>query len=218
MNCTYTYRGENGEIEFTEEKLNEFLLEKGEYLNKLSDIVFDTIVNTPTYQLEAQSIIKSIEKDSKALRDLADLRRTQYTEEGETMVEYKPPYYGVNKYLATIIQETHDGLQLFPEFRSEDFWMRRKKLWLEGQFSDNEKEILFDNDEQKLQDWISKGWDNTSDLGKQELQRMQDEVVYKWKQQAKSHCLPSKTVCQVHPDKTGWKRNPKMTSVSHQHS
>ena len=53
-------------------------------------------------------------------------------EEGETMVEYKPPYYGVNKYLATIIQETHDGLQLFPEFRSEDFWMRRKKLWLEG--------------------------------------------------------------------------------------
>lgn len=179
MICKYKYGGK----EFTETQLDDFLVEKGEYLDKL-DLAFDTIADTPTYQLEAQSIIKSIEKDSKALRDLADLRRAQYTEEGETMVEYKPPYYGVNKYLATIIQETHDGLQLFPEFRSEDFWMRRKKLWLEGQFSDNEKEILFDNDEQKLQDWISKGWDNTSDLGKQELQRMQDEVVYKWKQQA----------------------------------
>ena len=55
MICKYKYGGK----EFTETQLDDFLVEKGEYLDKL-DLAFDTIADTSTYQLEAQSIIKSI--------------------------------------------------------------------------------------------------------------------------------------------------------------
>lgn len=166
MACIYKIKGHtfNSELE-----LDDFILEKYKYLSKYGDIVF----NSTPRQLAVFDQLNEIHK--KALEDnhLYDLWREEnfeYGEDGEITLD-KYPYIGVNKFLSN--QRIDDDHRLYPEFIPERYWKEQVfPRWKQGQFTDEEKEILGVIDGTKLTDDVC----NTN----------RKKIERKWKIQAMS--------------------------------
>jgi len=79
----------------------------------------------------------------------AKLRAAYY--DGEEILDFNPPYIGVNKFISQI---RHNGKRLHPEFIPENYWDKRKESWqtpletgedISKRFSDDEIEIFFNS-------------------------------------------------------------------------
>jgi hypothetical protein len=145
--CIYKYKNQ---VFNSEAELDDFLIEKFGYESKFGDLVF----NKKTNFLRTKNII-----ENKIMKDAADLelqmkirnakKRAAYYDE-EEVLDFDPPYIGVNKFLTKIRKP--DGSRLNPEFIVENYWSNRKDSWqnplqagedIASRFSEDEIEIFF---------------------------------------------------------------------------
>ena len=133
MACAYLYKGHqfNSELE-----LDDFILEKLPFEPSMGDMVFEM----SPQQLHISKQLSDISKKSHELRKkYKEMLNTNaiYDEDGEIALE-DPPYIGVNKFLSGLKNEY--GKLLFPEFREDEYWIRRYAHWKVGEFNDAEIE------------------------------------------------------------------------------
>ena len=130
LNCKVIYNG----VEYTHESFLDFILESG--TENISDIVYDTAIrNRRASQLKVLHTEGTKLKTSKHRDDInADLESETPTEKHQI---------GVTKFLSGLT--VGDSL-LFPEFIEENYWIERRKDWQKGEFSIEEKEVLFSKD------------------------------------------------------------------------
>lgn len=133
MNCVYYLKNKKFN---SEQELDDFLLEKDDLYSKYGDVVFSLNQNF----IRTQEKLERAAKDSIAANKEYKEAKRKYLD-GETIEEFKPPYVGVNKFLSGLVNK--DGKLLFPEFREKEYWDRRFALWKEGEFTEEEKELLF---------------------------------------------------------------------------
>lgn len=174
MACTYIFDGHTFNSEVA---LDDFLLESGQYLSQLGDIVFSfTSKQNHTY-----SMIDSIKENSKKewgkyMEWIADEKTHVYGEDGEVEVVEKP-YIGVNEYLASLTDP-----QLFPEFRKESYWNNRFNSWKNGKFTDSEKEVLgIDPTATEIE--LKNQYSSATNT---QLDEFRNKIEIKWKAQCKS--------------------------------
>jgi hypothetical protein len=151
MSCIYKYKGHTFN---SEAELDDFLIEKFGYESKFGDIVFNKSSNF----LRTKDIIENkVMKEAKEKEHLMKIRnarlRASYYD-GEEILDLKPPYVGVNKFLSGL-EHPEKGL-LMPEFRlEEEYWPRRREKWtsplksdenLADRFTDDEINIFFEAD------------------------------------------------------------------------
>lgn len=130
LNCKVIYNG----VEYTHKSFLDFILESG--TENISDIVYDTAIrNRRASQLKVLHTEGTKLKTSKHRDDInADLESETPTEKHQI---------GVTKFLSGLT--VGDSL-LFPEFIEENYWNERRKDWQKGEFSIEEKEVLFSKD------------------------------------------------------------------------
>lgn len=133
MACIYEY---NGHVFQSELALDDFLMTSGKLISKYGDIVFSRTTRANyTYD-----ILMSRKKEEDKLRDQYLQNRNKWQVEDDENYEVKTPFIGVTKFLSGL---TRDGNLLFPEFRPEEFWKRRRERWANGEFNQDEVEVLF---------------------------------------------------------------------------
>jgi len=135
MSCVYLYKGHKFN---SEEALNDFLIEKSELYSKYGDIVFER----STVHSHILDILDKAGADSQDLRDKYNSAKESY-HDGETSKELELPFIGVNKFLSGLRNE--EKKLLFPEFVEEEYWSRRRIDWKSANFTDDEKELFFDD-------------------------------------------------------------------------
>lgn len=169
-----------GHLFKSEQELDEFIQEKGRLYTKLGDLVFD----------KTQASSKAIER-MKSVSEEASRMFVQgvpgYSKViTEDMIEtlYKEPYYGVTRFLSETFPEVEElgKKRLFPQFIPDEYWSRRYKKWASGEFTDQEKEVFFDNDKAKEQQKVQL----IQAEGRQQLvsKELRAQMEHKWKQQA----------------------------------
>lgn len=133
MECIYYYNGHTFKSEL---ELDDFLLANRKLVSKYGDIVFSrTTRANHTYDI---LMTKKVETDK--LRDTYIKLRQKWKEDDESY-EIQRPYIGVTEFLSGL--RNSNGTLLFPEFKEEEFWKRRKEKWSNGEFTKDEAEILF---------------------------------------------------------------------------
>lgn len=133
MACVYEYNGHTFESELA---LDDFLLENGKLVSKYGDIVFSrTSRANHVYDI----LMEKSKETSKMTKDYLKERETWL--EDDEAYEVKPPFIGVNKFLSGLVNNKGD--LLFPEFRPEEYWKRRKAAWSNGEFTEDEISVLF---------------------------------------------------------------------------
>lgn len=168
MACRYIYKGHefNSELE-----LDDFLLERMPFEPILGDMVFSS---TQAQNIVTNSIAQIERESEKVRREAKEIRRQakEYDEDGEPLIK-KPPYIGVNRFVGEY--RTSEGKQLVPEFRDEEYWVRRFADWKEGDYTADEKQLFNITTE--------KGPRITDPT---QHQTMRKQMENKWKNQAKA--------------------------------
>lgn len=135
MACRYIYKG----FEFNSElELDDFLLEKLPFEPILGDMVFS---NSQDQNVIVSTITK-IEQDSKEVRQKAKevyKQNKEFDENGEPLIK-KSPFIGVNRFVTQY--RTSKGKRLYPEFKDEEYWIRREADWKNGDYTDDEKQLF----------------------------------------------------------------------------
>ena len=162
MACVYEYKGHrfNNELE-----LNDFLLEKENYLSKYGDIVFER----SSQFLHAKSQVDSLIQESKELKKKLDQSKKTYID-GEIQDNPNPPYTGVNTFLSGL--KDSEGNLLFPEFNEDEYWKRRYDAWDNLEYTDDERELFFNDP------------NSVTRLPKSQYQNYREIMEDKWKHQA----------------------------------
>lgn len=190
MSCIYKYKNQVFE---SEAALDDFLLEKYEYESKFGDLVFSK--GKPF--LRTKDIIENnIQKEAAKMKSLMDeARRRASFHDGEEILEFRPPYIGVNRFLSGLMPNGKD--LLMPEFRTEEYWSRRIESWtkplesgekLEDRFTDDEIDLFFNADSSKT--YSSKDEEfkdkikNLRLLNEDEAKQLKNLVSKKWEFQA----------------------------------
>ena len=132
--CYYIYKGHkfNSELE-----LDQFLLENNDFLTKYGDIVF----SRSSIHNHVIDILNQAKEDARNLREQYFKEKSYF--DGESEEEFKPPYIGVNRFLAGL--RNSEGQLLFPEFIEENYWNDRKAKWKINECKDDEKELFYNS-------------------------------------------------------------------------
>lgn len=162
MSCYYEYNGKRFDSEV---KLNDFLLEKEKYLSKYGDLVFE---KTSAF-LHTKEQIDNLISESKSTKELLDKSKKTYYD-GEYSYNPNPPYTGVNAFLNKL--RNSDNELWFPYFDEENYWNKRYEDWNRGEFTDDEKQMFFDNP------------DDVRALNQSEYNTYRSMVEERWKTQA----------------------------------
>lgn len=174
MSCIYRYKNH---IFNSEAELDDFLIERFGYESKFGDIIFNK-ANKNNF-LRTKDIIENkiipYSEDHELQMKIrnAKLRAAYY--DGEEVLDFTPPYIGVNRFLSKI---RHNGNRLHPEFIPENYWEKRREAWqkpleagedVSKRFSDDELEIFFnsaseahllnDDEAEQLEKLITKKWE-----------------------------------------------------------
>lgn len=185
--CNYYYKERLiGNIE----KLDDFLLEKKRFEPILGDMVFS---RNPR-QLESMSRIKQVIKKKNQLDEKyrqAKAKAKQYGADEEAMLKMERPFVGVSEFLSG--QRNYEGKLYFPEFIAQNYWAERYHEWAKGNFTEDEKELFFDNDDSKItpiplgnpNDWRNQDGSYKETFGTNEQERLRDLMQNKWENQAK---------------------------------
>lgn len=163
MSCIYIYNNRKFD---SEESLNDFLLQNKKLISKYGDIVFEK----SSIHNHVIDILNTISEDSRELQDKYRQANSQnFGEEQDKKLE--KPYTGVIEFLSKLRDK--NGQRLFPEFIPDEYWSRRFAAWKSGDFTDDEKELFFEN---------------TSDIkpitDETLYQNMRNEMEEKWNKQA----------------------------------
>lgn len=170
MACKLYYKGHEFESELA---FDDFLIERKPFEPVLGDMVFS---NTQAQNLVARKL-EDISKESEKIKAKEFIRTaTEYTDDGEVIIN-KPPYIGVNKFLADYRTYTpEDGeKRIIKEFQDVEYWLRRKADWKEGNYTEDEKELF---------GIVGERGPKITDA--KELDKMQKEMKNKWRNQAKA--------------------------------
>lgn len=132
MGCLYDYKGHVFQSELA---LDDFLIENGKLVSKYGDMVFS---RTSRANFTYDILMDKKKETDKLKAEYVEVQR-QWREDGESY-EVKPPFIGVTTFLSGL---RVNGNLLFPEFRLEEFWMRKKERWANGEFTPDEVEALF---------------------------------------------------------------------------
>lgn len=162
MSCVYLYKGHTFN---SEEALNDFLIEKSALYSKYGDIVFER----STIHSHVLDILDKAGADSQELRDRYNKAKESYYD-GETSKELELPFVGVNKFLSGL--RNSENKLLFPEFIENEYWSRRRIAWESADFTDDEKELFFDDPK------------NIKAIKKSEADHFQKMMEEKWENQA----------------------------------
>ena len=163
--CKFKIKG----LEFNSElELNDFLTEKYKFYPKLGDVVFS---ETTPLALDVMNKLK-IHDSWFQTHDKVIKERKTYTSDSENY-EVAKPLIGVNEFLSGLLNSK--GGLLFPEFREEKFWENKFEDWEKGVFTDEEKELIFNNeetspitsnvDQEHYRDIIQKKWNKQGKIG-----------------------------------------------------
>lgn len=164
MSCIYIYNGHtfNSELE-----LDDFLLANGKLVSKYGDIVFQR----SSIHNHVIDILNKAGADSQALRDTYNKVKSASYVDGEISPDFKPPFIGVNRFLSGL--RNSEGQLLFPEFREDAYWENRFSNWKQGNFTEDEIEIIFNNDSTKIKT-----------IAGEEANFFRKQIEERWKQQA----------------------------------
>lgn len=187
--CSYFYKGkEIGDVK----ALDDFLLEKQKWESTLGDLIFQYTPN----QLAIQSIIKKVNKLQEKLnkeyakaKQNARMKAALYGESEEEVLRMERPYVGVSEFLCG--QVNNKGKLYFPEFIPSNYWSNRYYAWSKGEFTNDEKELFFNNDNitnvplGNTSDWRNSDGVLKDDFGTEEQKRLRDLMIDKWENQAK---------------------------------
>ena len=136
MACTYELRGHifNSELE-----LDDFLLSNGHLMATLGDAVFD---NTPAMNAALDQVQKVKKAGEDAAADHTRYKKAMEYMDGVETEDYNSPYIGVTSFLSGLRKQ--NGELMFPEFRPDEYWSRRLRLWQESvsNMTDEEKELF----------------------------------------------------------------------------
>lgn len=164
-------------------ELDNFLLEQGDLYASLGDLVFDYTPDSSRWQKVIEDKVK---KDAIQAREEGrkyyEAAKQLYGED-EWEANYKPPYYGVNKFLASLIQLSEQlGHRIYPEFIADSYWSERKSNWVKTGFNEAEMECFFDNDQAKADEALQKV--KTESTALEITNTLREQMENKWKQQA----------------------------------
>ena len=185
MSCIYTYKNHTFN---SESELDDFLREKFGYESKFGDIIFDRNFDRKNNFLRTKNIIENgIIKDSAKLNlqmKIRNARRRAAYYDGEEVLNFDPPYIGVNRFLQGL---EHNGKRLHPEFIPENYWNKRKESWtdplkpeekIKDRFSEDEINIFFDGS--TFEEKLSKA----RLLNESECKQLEELMTKKWEYQA----------------------------------
>ena len=193
MSCIYKYKGHTFN---SEAELDDFLIEKFGYESKFGDIVFNKSSNfLRTKDIIENKIMKEA-KDQEHLMKIRNARLRASYYDGEEILDLKPPYVGVNKFLSGL-EHPEKGL-LMPEFRlDEEYWPRRREKWtsplksdenLIDRFTDDEINIFFEADPGKTYSSKKEEFEdkkkNVRLLNEDECKQLETLMKKKWEFQA----------------------------------
>lgn len=160
MNCNFFYKG----YKLSEKELDDFLLGYGkETLDKYGDTVFKQLTNPQYKNYSALSELKR-EGDKKLSKWIKEKTEFGYTVEGK--------YKSITHVLSGIKSQYSDAY-LFPEFIIKNYFETRRQAWKNGEFSEKEKAILFDNK------FIPK------EVSNEMANEYEKQIIEMWEQQAK---------------------------------
>lgn len=160
MACIYKYRGVTFQSEL---ELDNFLIDKGDFIDKYGDLVF----NATKVQMSTADQLDEIRQKAEQVNGAARIWRAAnktYGEDGEVSI-VKPPYIGVNAFLASFKNE-----QILLEFRDKSYWDLRYANWKEGSYTEQEKETFNVNDGDKLDE--------------ADFEKYREKMEFRWKSQA----------------------------------
>lgn len=162
MKCTWTYKNHTFQNEM---QLDDFLLEKEKFYSKYGDIVF----NSSPYFLEQKAKLEKLHEDSINWKKELEANPPTYIE-GERLYHAQKPYIGVNDYYKNLTNA--EGKLIQPYFDDKEYWDRRIEAWTVAEFTDDEKELFFDD------------FSQIQPIAKKDSQQYVDMMVDKWKSQA----------------------------------
>ena len=150
MSCTYYYKGHkfNNEIQ-----LDDFLLQKENYVSKYGDLVYSM---SQKAMMHIDTIDNKITPESQRLDKIYQSVKKSYID-GEEIFEHAP-YVGVNRFLSGLTNSNGD--LLIPEFIEQNYWNNRITHWTTddatlqkdkdtSRFNNDEINFLFDGDASK---------------------------------------------------------------------
>lgn len=145
MSCVYLYKNRlfNSEIE-----LDDFLLDRKDLLDNYSDIIFNKVDQIKTKQILDRHYIPLEEVRKNNNTNISNSAILASNLLDSPQINLKENYIGLIKFLQKFEIE---GKLLFPEFREDEYWLRRKKMWAsytEGAdvnefFTPEEIEVIF---------------------------------------------------------------------------
>lgn len=134
MGCLYVLDGHTFQSEI---ELTDFLIENRNFLTKYGDIVFSRTSKANWTCDVLENKLAETEKYRQWMKERKDWA------EDDKRLEVIEPMMGVNKFLSGLTKE--DGSLLFPEFRQESYWLKKKADWAQGQFAEGEVELFFED-------------------------------------------------------------------------
>ena len=127
INCRYEYKGHtfNNEV-----ALDDFLISKAKYEGEFGDLIFQVSAS----KLGTMSKAKKINEQTRDMKKAFNVKAKYF--DGEDISERPKPFIGVTSYLASYLRE--DESPLFPIFREEEYWKRRRLYWADENQDINE--------------------------------------------------------------------------------
>jgi hypothetical protein len=135
---------------------------------------------------EAQEHVKNLEAKYRGIKEEA-----KFVQDGEEYIQYNRPFIGVSEFLSG--QRNENGDLYFPEFIENEYWSRRYKQWADGIYTDDEIELFFEGDKDKVtkiplgneREWKDSEGEFRPDFGSDEQKTFRKMMETKWQEQAK---------------------------------